>query len=419
MIHKHRGSFTIAALVTFILFCALFLLGMPLDGHLGRFSFGSFGSLGAVNPVRTGGGSREIYVALVWGSLYLISFWVFFQRIQYLRSIIKAIPFYILFLAYLGLSSIWSNKTSLGLFDISQLIGSGVIGAIIALRYRYVPDDFISHAALALGAAQLLSTVLILAEPSLGIAPNGRWVGMYGAPNYLGSLAFCSLWANVAVISILKPQRVHLFVLFALSSAANLFGTNSITSIWSSAVALGLLWVWPRLTGRGHTLPFNRVFLLLLGVFIVTGYLFGLFDFIIEALFSFSGRSVDLTGRLEIWGEAYAAIVQKPIFGSGFGTTFILRSIARLTDLHSSYITALFSGGFVAFTLLFLSLCQAINGVWQLGQEDTKTAHIIGPMLLALVMYNFTETALFDPRSSIYIIFVILIVLTRVVRRSS
>ena len=416
MIPKINGSFKVASLVTVILLFSFFILGMPLDGHIGRFSVGSLGPLGDSNPVREESASRAVYVALIWGSLYIIAFWVFLRRIEYLKFAINSIPFYALFLVYLAASCAWSSQTSLGLMEIAQLAGSVALCSMIAIRYRHEPDSFVRHVALALGAAQLLSTLLILVAPSFGVAPNGRWAGMYGAPNYLGSLAFCSLWANVAVITILKPVRVRLFILFALASLANLWGTNSVTSIVSAAVMLVLIWFWPHFAGCGRTQSFNRIFVLLLGLIIISGYLFGLADSLIETLFSFCGRSVDLTGRGDIWHESFAAIGQYPIFGSGFGSKLTLVSIERLTDLHSSYVNTLYVGGFVGFTLLLLCLYQAICTVWQLGKKDIVMAQIIGPMLISIMVYNLAETAFFGPRSPIFIVFVSLIVLVRVVR---
>jgi exopolysaccharide production protein ExoQ len=417
MIHSRRGFTTFSDLVTYILFFALFLLGMPLDGQLGQFTGGTLVELGAINIAPAGEKSKKV-VALVWGSLYLISFFVLLRKNQTLKLTIKYVPFFALLLAYLTLSTGWSSDTGLGVFDICQIAGSTAMGIIVSFRYRYTPDEFVKHAAMALGSAQLLSTLLVIVAPSLGVAPNGRWAGMYTAPNYLGSLAFCSLWANIAVIAVLKPARVYLFILFALVSIANLWGTNSVTSIGSSLVTLSLMWFWPRLTGKECSPVYNNILLLVLILILVPGYLFGLLDAITEALFSFSGRSTNMTGRADIWREAFFAIEQKPIFGYGFGSTLALISVARLTDLHSAYIDILFSGGLVAFILIILCFFHAIRLVWRLSQWNMKMARILGPMLVGIITYNLTETALLNPRSPIFIIFTIIIVLVAAVKRT-
>lgn len=408
----------VSTLVTSLLFVALFILGMPLDGQLGQFSAGSM-YVDGVQLDQSDAKITKIFTMLVWLCLYLIAFFVLFFGKQNITITLRAIPFYLVFVAYLAITTLWSSEAVLGLFDLAQLTGSAAIGVVVAIYYRSRPYDLIKHVALALGAAQLLSTMLVLVVPSLGVAPNERWVGMYGSPNYLGSLAFCSLWANVSVIGFIKPRRASAYKLFALASLLNLWGTNSITSMGAAVIALGFMYWWPYLFGRGRAPVVNRIVLMSLCLIVFPGYLLGFMDPLIEGLFSISGRTSNLSGRAYIWEEAFFAIAENPILGHGFGSALKLQSIVRLTDLHSYYITTLFSGGLVGLALFALSLYQMFNSIIKSNYTVSNVPRIFVPIVLAILTYSLTETALFDPRSPTYIFFIIIIVLVRIVMTTS
>lgn len=402
---RGRITLSVPVMITLIYVLALFIVGMPLDGKLGQFSVGSTGE--PIAPEPGSGSARALYVALVWGGFYAASVIFLFGRSANIVHAVRAMPFYLAFLCYLAMSTQWSSNPSRGLFDLAQLTGSVVLCFCVALRYRDNFEGWLLHTALALGAAQLLNFLLTLGFPSLTIAPNGRWAGVYGAPNYLGSLAFVSIWANLAALFLIRPKRWLIYLILAAVSTSNLAGTNSVTSIWCTAIALGLIAVWPILMATGRGAAVKRIALLIFLYVFVLLYMLGIADVLVEMLFSASGRTVNMTGRSAIWAEATTAIANKPILGHGFGTRLSIIAIERISDLHSTYMDILFSGGAIGLTLFGLALLQIAFAAWRWRNIKAVAIRALMPLLMAILFYNSAETALLDARSPILLLFLV------------
>jgi O-antigen ligase len=406
--------FTYSNLVKALLFITLFILGLPLDGQLGRFSIGSMYVGDGAVPASAVEEISKTNTMIFWLIIYLLAFLVFIRKSKHAYFLIKIIPLYLIFLLYLFMSTFWSTEPFNGVFELFQLLATTLVCSIIVFYYRNKPYQLIQHAALALGAAQFISFLLVVIAPSLAIPPNGRWVGMYGAPNYFGALAFCSLCVNAAVLRVLKPLSSRVNVLFVLVSLCNLLGTNSVTSALCACIALGGMFVWPYLFGPGPSAHKNQLLLALFCMFLALLYFVGVIDFLITEGLSSSGRSTNLSGRSEIWAEAISAISNNFILGHGYGTKPQLVSIPRLHDLHSSYLTILYSGGVVAFALFLLSLLHVARSIFLLNSIDLVLCRIVAPIFFTTLIYSISETALVRPRSPIFVMFILMILLIQI-----
>ena len=405
-------SYSYSVVAKCILFFSFFILGFPLDGQLGTFSAGSMYIEGEVLDVIADNKNEKIKLVAMttWGSLYILTFLLYFKRSGSVHNIFYTLPSFTVFLIYMFFSAIWAADTVRGVFEVSQLIGALVFIFFITRYYSGRFTILISHLAIAFGTAQLLSIFFVIALPHIGIAPNGRWCGVYGAPNYFGVLAFFSIWANVAVLKVIRPEKRNIFIIFSIVSIINLLGTNSVTSILCTLLSLSLMYAWPKLFLKNQRSRVNRAICVLLLMFIGLGFLFGVFDTLLESVLSSFGRTANLSGRSYIWGEAIYMIMQEPFLGHGFGSILTLAKIERLNDLHSFYITTLFYGGLVGLILFLFVVFEIVSNVMNTQVSSCDVKRIFVPVLIGILVYSVTETALYSARSPIYLVFIIAIV---------
>ena len=406
-----KKQFTYGLLVKIILFISLFVIGLPLDGQLGQFSAGSMydGSIGT--QIQVVENTPKINTGLLWGFIYFIAFIVFIRKSKNLHALVTSIPLFILFYTYLFITVFWSSSPMSGFIELIQLVASIVVSFTVIVYFKNSPFSLITNIAYAFGLAQLLSFILVIVAPDLSIPPNGRWCGMYGAPNSLGVLAFCSLWSNVAVVYLIKPMRTRLHIIFSIVSLINLIGTNSVTSLICSIIAIGGVFIWPHIIGKDTKVTLNRLLLILFSLSLVVFYSLGYLDSFFYDGISLAGRSSNLSGRSNVWAEALFAIYNQPLLGHGYGSQLQLVSITRLSDLHSFYITTLYSSGIVGLVLFCISQIQIIRSAFRLNIINAKLTRILVPMYIAVLVYNFSETALYGPRSPIFFILIMIMLL--------
>lgn len=392
-----RGYVTLAAVATALFVIALVIVGAPLDGQL-RFSDGS---LGVAQRSAHDLGGRGVYVAVAWGGLYLLSLTVVLYRPAYVSTLLSASPHLWFLLLYLSVSAFWSPDLGGGLLEASQLAGTLIVAGLAALRYRDSPDALVRHAAYALGLVQLLNLAVILVIPDVSVAPHtGRWTGIYGAPNYLGGLAFCAIWANAAAIVLRRQPRLpRLHAALLLISVINLLGTNSVTSVAATVAALCVMSVWPSLAATSNKLA--RPLAVLVGGIVMLAYATGLAKAVIEWALSLGGRTPNLTGRVDIWSEGSRQILDNPVFGHGLGAVPDLRAATSLTDLHSGYFTLAFHGGVIACAAF---LCFMLPVLSQTAKSGRMAAPLLA-LIVGVLLQNISESYLLSARSPSFLLF--------------
>lgn len=386
-----------------LLFLSLLILGAPLDGSIGQFSDGSMG----INAVDLDRNARALnYPTLIsWVLIYTACTLILVSSKKRMALALNGAPLYLSLFGYLLITLIWSENPLLGLFELGQLSGSIALAITAAIRFRNDLDGFSRLAGNALGIAQLLNLILILLAPSLAIAPNGRWVGMYGAPNYLGALAFCSIAMNAQAIKM--PEGFTAWrVLLIAASLSNLIGSNSVTSIWCTLIFIVGFAISPKIQ-RGGLIGaiyfFALTAMVSIAAFISAS---GMINSATETVFEVSGRSSGMSGRSQIWSEAWIAAIEKPFFGHGFGTKLTLTSISRLNDLHSTYLTLFFSGGLVAIALFIIPLILAFRRIILSPAFRSEQPNFALPLLTSFLIYFTVETALLSARSPVFILFI-------------
>jgi O-antigen ligase len=293
--------------------------------------------------------------------------------------------------------------------------GTGVtlIALAAALHYRDRPWTLPPQLAMVLGLNMALQLAAVAAAPSYAIDWQQRWQGLTPHPNTLGALAFTTFWANACVLVCLpRARRRRWHWLFCVLAAAAALGADSVTSKLCSAVALLLLLLlrsWQR-RAAGPRLYLGAVLLAVLGS--------GLFQLLKSAvpldwLYDMLGRDSQLTGRAQVWQDAYRAIGAKPWLGWSFDDHAELISTAGMpySSYHNGALDLAVSGGIAALALFALLLAGWARSYLHPDRQARALAPCSAAFTLAYLMHNQSEASFFAPRGQMWVIFLTLLLL--------
>ena len=345
-----------------------------------------------------------------WGGLYLLSGWLLFKTSR-ATSIVMTRNGSIMFLILFALlSALWANYPLRTLINSVHLAGSVMIAMVAGFRYHKEPSLLYRHAGFALGANQAVHLLFNLVFPGETIGIDGRWVGLTGHPNILGAIAFCSVWANFSALMCSNRIQRLLHIIFVVISLINMLGANSITSILVTIVAIGgvlsSMWLtkYPRWRLVKYLLVFtgislSMVMILALGM-----------DETLESVFELLSRERDFTGRVFVWELAFELFGQRPILGFGFDDTRQNAEALRgFAHFHNGYIKLLIQGGIVAVGILVWFLMRLLTDIRHISRSDSTTAKYLIPFVFAVLIYNLAEPAFFVGRNTVWLVFLVCI----------
>jgi exopolysaccharide production protein ExoQ len=127
------------------------------------------------------------------------------------------------------------------------------------------------------------------------------------------------------------------------------------------------------------------------------------------------GRDSTLTGRTRIWNMVLD-MDRSPVFGTGFESFWLgdrLQTIwdtyegLYLQEAHNGYLEVYLNLGWVGVTLLALVIVTGYRNVVALFRSDPDQGRISLPLLVAVVLFNLTESAFGG--SALWIIFLLAI----------
>ena len=257
-----------------------------------------------------------------------------------------------------------------------------------------------------------LSYILIHYFPELGRL-YGRWSGAemwIGVALHKNSLcrlclfsAFFLIWTLIRRwqgrdIPIVRYQTfleafLLILTLWLMGGPPHSF-SYSVTTNVSFAVGLlaliALLWMKKRGTVLGPKALIALIaFIIVYGT--VTPFIGGLSLMDISSAF---GREKNLTGRTDIWAILLPHVMERPIFGSGFGG-FWTAELHKLTSshAHNGYLEIILGLGFIGlllFAIFFMSTCRKAQRA--MTRDFDWGVLIICYLLMALV-HNITEAS--------------------------
>jgi O-antigen ligase len=215
----------------------------------------------------------------------------------------------LLFLTWLSIA--WSSAPDVSLRRCIALVFTMLFGVYLCQRYEL--STILRLLAVACTLNIVISIVLIVAVPSMGVSPvDGRWRGVFGHKNSLGqnllvALIVCAAidvksrsqqalrWGGIAVATIflwLSDSRGPFVALLPLVPLALLIWSSRFGVVASATVALPIL----TLTLIGAAVAFLNP----------------------DEMFDVLGKDATLTGRTELWALVQSAIGERPVLGYGY-----------------------------------------------------------------------------------------------------
>lgn len=208
------------------------------------------------------------------------------------------------------ISVLWSAVPDSTIRQVVPLLAVVGFAAWLVMVFPLRHTVLIFGAAMALGT--LLATVFVFALPRYGLDRSGNWIGLSENRNPFGREASFSFLIFLLCASIFKPYRWIWAPLAALAFAQVYFSTSK-TSLVASLLLLLCFSVFRLFRARKTLYGAVATALIAsmgLGVATATANLAVIAD-VLE-------RDVTLTGRTELWAEAWNLAIQRPFLGWGF-----------------------------------------------------------------------------------------------------
>jgi O-antigen ligase len=402
------------------LYGAVLLQGMPLDRHLGawRSSISQDAQQQLIERVTTVGATQSVLPAVIWGGLYLAALFLLMLggNASSLRRLSKR-QWPLLALLALGfLSAAWSPNTGKVIASSFHALGVTLIAMVAAIRCAEHVPSFLKALCSCFALNLLVHLGCVMAAPDVGIANDGRWMGMATHSNTLGGVALVGVWAGFMAVAVHRGRsRISLIAALGVSLVV-LIGSGSTTSLVCAVTAIGVAvflmvsGTWPVELKR---LANVAAFLAAIGMAaaIVAS------DSIIGKLTERLGKSDDFTGRSELWEHAWRLIKQHPVLGWGFddNARVIVETGFSYPSFHNGYLDLGVRGGAVALLIMGLGFWCWLRAIVRV---DVAWRRVCVPMMGGFLMYNLMEVSLFSPRNVIWLI-VLLLMFCTVLRTQS
>lgn len=383
------------------LYLTVLLQGIPLGRSLmsTRSSLPEDAQQQLVDSVTTVGATQSLLPALVWGSVYLLAFFLLARkssRAQLRHLMLRQWPLVAL-VVFAAFSVFWSPNIGKVLASSFHAFGIILVAMAAAIRCAAGTSTFVTALSFCFAVNLFIHLACVVAAPQIGVAIDGRWMGMATHSNSLGGIAWLGMWAAwIAMQRSTRKERVLLAASFSVAGIV-LYGSGSATSIIAAFIGI-LIAAFLRVSGR-----WSRRSRMLANVFVVLAVagsmvLISVVDSVIPAVTELFGKSPDFTGRGVIWEEAWRLISQHPVLGWGFddNARVIVETGFIHSGYHNGYLDLAVRGG-AASLGLFLLMCNVwFSGLTGVCRHWRMACISVGA---AFLTYNFMEVSLFSPRN--------------------
>jgi exopolysaccharide production protein ExoQ len=380
------------------LFCVLLVAtGAGLGAYLARQDAGP--------AYAYSGGNRLIQ--LIFGSLYLYFLFRLARRYKEALALVKQEKWIAAFWLWALTSAVWSVASSLTISHWIALLGTGIVGLYIALRFE--PSEQLNLVAVCLAVVAIASLLTALVFPGIGLAPDGAWQGVFFPKNSLGRMmalgAFCFVF-----LAIERRRSRWLYVILAVLCGILLLLSQSVTAIVVCLVMLALLPFRKFLTlGNRTFVPLFAFFCVLATPFVAWLALNS------NAILRMLSRDSNFTGRVPLWGIVLQEIASRPVFGFGYGAFWTTGEADRIRatigwaapNAHNGFLEILLGVGLVGGAFFFVGLVRNLTLAVQVARAGSQIG-AAWPLFLIVfnLFYSFTESSLLGANSILTILFV-------------
>ena len=359
----------------------------------------------------TGSSASSMLFVMFLSTLYCMAGWMLLKKPKAVAAVLSRQWPLALLMVFVALSMFWTSVPSKVTTNIIHNFGTAMIALAAAIRYRSDPWLFPKQVGYVLGFNMLLQVAAVFIIPAYAVDWQDRWRGFTTHPNTLGAMAFTTLWANAAMLICTRTSKKYLHFLFAAVAAAAVIGADSVTSMMAASCSVLLLFVFKRLEKMGAGRQFYLSLLVIIAFLSTIIYIIGnVIDF--GQLLQVFGRDAQLTGRRDLWDEAFKALQAHPLLGWSFDDhAKLIAAGMPYPTYHNGFIDLSVSGG-ISCILLFFSMI----GVWAVSfMKKSLVASQIGPysaaFIIAYLIHNLTEASLVAPRGQMWQVFLVVMFL--------
>lgn len=353
--------------------------------------------LATPDAVSTGQPITEAVFALIYLALILL-------LVKYRTAVLRLLltEKWLAVLCVWALASVaWSVEPEESLRRALALIGTTIAGLYLSLHFE--PKQQLKLIAYAIGLGAIVSVVVIIAVPSVGITPDGMQ-GIYNLKNSLGRMmslgAFC-----FALLALSERRRRAVNVVMFLLCCTLLVLSRSATAVVVTMLMLSLLPFRKLLYLRTRQLLAAGAILIPLMV-AATFWIVQSSEDILQAL----GRNSSLSGRIPLWQLVLKSISDRPIQGYGFNAFWNSWTGERVSDTvnwdtavphaHNGFLEVWLGLGLIGLALILINLSRNFLFALRVARSN-RDVDYSWPLLLVVftLLYNVTENSLLSVNS--------------------
>ena len=369
-----------------------------------------------LSQIRGGTGSRttgNLGFQLFSASIYLVTAAVIFTRVNLFVWLCSRNKAFILLIAFVMFSVVWSIDPSVSLRRTVALLGSTIFAIYIVMRFR--PEEMLDLLATAFALAVIASLIAVFLFPNVGVhtgrSNHGDWRGIFGHKNSMGRVM--TLGGIVFLVSAMIRPRARLVLWLGFIVCACLVALSGSRTGWVTLAAL-LVMFWPLQALRRSQTPlaFRS---LLIGVLILGGGLL-LLQFY-EAGLVLIGRDATFSSRTKIWELAFELGSRRPIFGYGYRVFWTEENAGRLYTFlswdagfghgHNSFIDLWLELGIAGVSVFVLTLVTCLHRAMSRLTSSRDPIGLWFPLFLAfMILTSITERAILQQGSIEWILYV-------------
>ena len=335
-----------------------------------------------------------------WPAMFAISILLVVQN----RSRLTLPPNIICLFAYLafaGASVLWAfspDHSFIRYLQQMMIVTSIVPPALLAAR----TVDMMRALFLCFALALILNLYFVfggsvtIARYASGLMDIG-YQGYFEGKNYLGECATLAFLLSLHEI-LHRGWRRTVGAIFAaiaislvfLSQSKTAFGLALISPLFAASTLA--LRKWTRLSPAIFLLSVPLCFILLSHVSNLS------FERISYILYG----DLSLTGRTVIWDFANSEIAQKPLFGWGYQSFWLVPNSPAYTDApgwvkgmpnaHNGYYDTELEMGYVGLAFLLVFIIATLHAVGRVADRDPRRALLVLSLVLFIILWNFFES---------------------------
>ncbi len=339
------------------------------------------------------------------------------RRIEWRRLTGKNLWLLVLFL-YMAASVLWSEFPLVSSKRWFRALGPLLMGVTI-ISERNPLDAFKAVFRRTVYILVPFSLLLIKYYPTFGVqfsrwTGERMWTGVAMQKNGLGQLCAMAVllltWANVTAWRSRTPDggRARMIAdlavvgiaLFLLRGPGGSYSATSIAVLAAAEAALLVLYA-ARSIGHGVVRHLEALTLLM-----VVGYWL-VAEWIAAPILSALGRDPTLTGRREIWSTLLEIAARHPILGTGYGGFWGLHpeimEQLQVGQSHNGYLGVYLELGVVGIILLSVFVLSFCGNIRRVFDESLDTCALAVGCLVAILLYDISESAFLTDSGFIWV----------------